>query len=152
MMQLAFKQNGTGFVSWMIRRRTNGKFSHVELVFSDGLSFSAHEFEGGTRFKRIKYEAEPNFWELVPVRGIDSEQEAHIRLWCEEQTGKGYDFRGIIRFFLGMKRDTNNTWYCSEVCLAALKVAGKFLHVPDDASPQTLWIAARTAADLTKGQ
>ena len=88
-MKLAFFKGKGGFISRFIRRRTNGKYSHVELVFPDGISFSSNEFEGGVRFKDIDYFAEANDWDLVPVDGIDSKK---LRVWCGSKVGKKYDW------------------------------------------------------------
>lgn len=150
-MKFAFYKGGQAIISRIIRRRTNGEYSHVELVFSDGTSFSSHEAEGGVRFKRIDYEKEAKDWTLIELPFIAPSGEEEIRKWCELKAGKRYDWRAIARFAFGIKMFENDFWFCSEITLAAVQIKKQFAWmVPAATSPQTLYIAARAAIEAVE--
>jgi hypothetical protein len=56
-----------------VRWWTRGPYSHVELVFSDGMSASASARDGGVRFKRIDFK--PEHWDFIDL----SVDEEHLR-------------------------------------------------------------------------
>ena len=56
-----------------VRWWTRGPYSHVELVFSDGMSASASPRDGGVRFKRIDFK--PEHWDFIDL----SVDEEHLR-------------------------------------------------------------------------
>lgn len=142
-MQLWFYKAAEGdlldkLVGWW----TGGKYSHVELVFSDGTCFSSSPRDGGVRFKQIK--ASPH-WDVVdlkePLTRMIQENFAHkfksgfndwnhvadlyegyVREWCETQVGKKYDWKAILGHLLSERDlEERRAWYCSEIILAALK-------------------------------
>lgn len=112
-----------------LKRKLNGKwrdtFSHVELLFDDGLMFSASQYENKVRFKPHSYTGKA--WVRVDL-DLTPEQVKQVRQWCEKQVGKKYDYLGIAGFVFG-NRDNSNKWFCSEVCTAALQQVGKFRGV-----------------------
>ena len=68
-MQVAFykgtRSGIAGIYSRGVRFITKGKYSHCELIFSDGMSASASFMDGGVRFKRIEYD--PAHWDIIDV-------------------------------------------------------------------------------------
>jgi hypothetical protein len=54
-----------GLFNRVVRWWLHGEYSHCELVFSDGASFSCSKLDGGPRFKYIKFD--PAHWDFVPV-------------------------------------------------------------------------------------
>ena len=143
-MHLAFYKGNGGIFSRLIRRRTNGIYSHVEIVFSNGECFSSHEKDGGTRF--AKFDLLPQDWDLVKLP--DWIDESKVRAWCENEKGKPYDWRAIVRFTFGIKMFNNDNWFCSEICCAAFQPQGLFSKLdPSATSPQDLWIAAISIAN-----
>lgn len=54
-----------------VRWWTRGAYSHVELIFSDGMSASASSRDGGVRFKRIDFN--PEHWDFVELK-VNEEQ------------------------------------------------------------------------------
>ena len=128
MIQLA-SYNGTGkWATWtdkliLIRSKP---YTHSELVFSDGLSFSSSGRKGkdgkpeGVRFKTIDYTKHRERWHLDPLM-ISMETERKIRLHAEVINGMGlkYDFRGIVGFVLTGHQNAKD-WFCSELCYALL--------------------------------
>jgi hypothetical protein len=120
-MRFAFyKGRGGGWLSWLIgaaiRWRTNGQYSHVEAVFPDflangkSLCFSSSEMDGGSRFKWIGVDNDPD-WTIVNAPHLDVQKCAN---WCKSQEGKPYDFRAILRFALGIPMKPNGIAFCSE--------------------------------------
>ena len=98
---------------------TWGRYSHVEIRFSDGMCFSSSGRDGGVRFKQINIA--PANWDIVHLSVLPVQEEAVIRAWCQTQVGKLYDWKGILCFFFPGDIQNNNKWYCSEICAAALR-------------------------------
>lgn len=95
------------FISWW----TQGPYSHVELVFQDGVCFSSSARNGGARFKEIPLS---NHWIVVDIDHED--KEGIVREWCREQAGKKYDWLGTVGLGIGMPWLNNrNKWFCSEI-------------------------------------
>ena len=100
----------------LIALRTWGPYSHVELMFSDGMCFSSSPRDGGTRFKKIQID--PVHWTALD---FPTDKEDCIRKWCEKQVGKPYDWLGILGLAIDAPIiDDNKIWYCSKVCTAAI--------------------------------
>jgi len=117
-MHLAF-YTGTrkglhGLFNRAIRWWTRGPFSHVELVFSDGVSASASGVDHGVRFRTIDFN--PARWIVVPVAG----DEAEARRWFEANAGKGYDYLGLFGFLWRPYDGGRDKFFCSEAVAAAL--------------------------------
>lgn len=165
MLTLAFYKGGKTLFDKITKLRTNGEHTHVELLFSDGMSFSSSQWDGGTRFKRIEYD--PSKWDLVPVEGID---EGLVRRWCEKQVGKKYDWRAILGLMAGKSNPGDaDKLFCSEACLAALQPGrytglemrvlayehlgtGLFYHLnPSETSPQLLWAVSEARREAREG-
>jgi hypothetical protein len=98
---------------------TRGKYSHCELVFSDGMCFSSSPRDGGTRFKAI--EINPKHWDIVEV---STDKEVEIRQWCESQCGLKYDWLGILGLAIHLPIENRKKWYCSEICITVLNLFG----------------------------
>lgn len=135
MLRVAFRKRAPGFASGFIRFWTGGRFSHVELVFSDGVCFSSSATDGGTRFREL--DLNPEEWEFVPVQ-LSPDVEARVREFCKAEEGCRYDWRGIGFSFLPIPIGWQHAekWFCSEVCTAALQVAGYLRgYTPASLSP-----------------
>ena len=111
--------NGTGFAR---------NITHVELIFSDGISLSSSSFDGGVRFKWIDYNKHPERWRVFKVNGLDlspvEEQELKNRM--QDYVGCKYDFAGVI-FYYGLKIknpkfQNDNKWWCSELVSLAIEI------------------------------
>jgi len=138
-MRLAFYQAKGGFINRAIRWRTNGPFSHVELVFSDGVSFSAHAKEGVRFTSLINWAPGDWFYVAIPARY----PEAAVRKWCSLQTGKRYGYWEIMRFLIPFLPPVAGEKFCSQVCTNALKHAGLWKDVdPVDVGPSELALMA----------
>jgi len=136
-MQIAFRKRAKSFFSSVIRIWTRGKYSHVELVFSDGMYFSSQEGEG-VRFKAIPID--PEHWDYLPLAILPA-KEAEIRAECEDWVGAKYDWRGIAFSFLPIPIGWQHfdRWFCSEICAAMLQRAGYLIgYAPASLSPNGL--------------
>lgn len=95
---------------------TNGPFSHVELVFSNGQWFSSSPRDGGVRFKRIIPFI--NHWVFVDVSRFD-EDEMYKR--AQKYIGRKYDWVGVLPppgiFMPGRS-------FCSDVVTLVLRGGG----------------------------
>jgi len=132
-MQLAFYGNrwggfGNKLIRWWtssMKDKFNGKwkdsFSHVELLFSDGMMFSASQYENNTRFKKHSYTG--HAWIRVPIK-MSKEEEKKIREYCESVDGAEYDYLGVLGFLLPFSAGLKSKWFCSEVCTMGLQQVG----------------------------
>lgn len=117
-MRLAFYKGRRGGLAGafdaLVRWWTRGPYSHVELIFSDGLAASASQRDGGVRFKHIDFA--PDRWDFVAVRG----DEAAARAWFVQHEGASYDYAGLFGFFWRPGSGAGSRWFCSEAIAAAL--------------------------------
>lgn len=108
-----------GLYSRAVRLIDGGKYSHCEMVFSDGISASASFLDGGVRFKKIEYSAEN--WDFVELPAL---LESHARQWFVDHEGEGYDLVGNLRFLAPLRwlPDCPWRWFCSEAMAAAINL------------------------------
>lgn len=135
-IKVAFRKDGTSIYSKIIKAwpfgGAKGPYSHCEVLFSNGWSWSSDETDSGTRFKKITYTSGWDFLE-IPC-SLDDER----RLWkfCESENGLAYDKRGIIFSFLpipiGWQHE--NKWFCSEAVTAVIQL----LHYLSGYSPASI--------------
>lgn len=105
-----------------------GKYSHCELVFSDGMSGSASYIDGGVRLKRIDYDSD--HWDVMDLPA-DSSAEQYARSWFEFNDGAPYDLAGNLRFVLPFLPDSKKGWFCSEAMADALKLREPWRYGPN---------------------
>ena len=71
----------------------------------------------GTRFipanELLKH---PERWDYIECECPRPEFMETVRVWCQAQEGKPYDFKGLFGFFWPWNIDNKNKWYCSELC------------------------------------
>lgn len=108
-------------ISWWDR----GLYSHVELVFSDGMCASASPRDGGVRMKLIDLDADK--WDVFEIHAFD---EARARAWFEQRIGQRYDFMGVFGFVFRAQQDKAK-WFCSESVLAALGFKDTWRFTPN---------------------
>ena len=118
-MKMAFyngRSKGAKFVHKAILLLSD-PYTHVELIFSDHLSYSS-EMKIGPRYKKISY-AHPERWHIIDLWWITPEQEARIRKRAElkvalQQAGMiKYDMSGAINCVM---TGDHSPWdfFCSE--------------------------------------
>jgi hypothetical protein len=145
-MKIAF-YSGADTLDRLIEGRTNGNVAHCELLFGDGSSFSASQWDGGTRFvPQLKI---TDAWTVVDIGPVD---EAALKVWCTGELHKKYNWIALVKYFTGIHAQAEpdpETWFCSEICVAALQYTAKlFLFLePIETSPEALEIAALARAE-----
>lgn len=126
---------GTAWDSKLIEWRTRSRWSHIEacyppetyptLHFNPYLTFGA-QLKGGVKYR---WTADSCYDGVSDIEAwnIPCSQEQHDIFWkfLNDQDGKPYDWRAIFAFELG-ERDwtTPDSWICSELQAAALKISG----------------------------
>lgn len=148
-MRFAFyKASAGGALDRLIAWWTASPYSHVELVFADGVSFSSSPRDGGTRYKRIDFAA--GHWDLVDLPTLP-DAESRIRAWCDAQVPRRYDWRGVLGFVFRCGFDRGR-WFCSEICLQAAQLDGLMDElVPHRTSPGALAAAAQAQGARSPG-
>jgi len=138
-MKVAFRKKPSSIYAHIIRLWTMGKFSHSELVFSDGRTFSSDEADGGTRWTdRAMPSSE---WDFIDIP-CTTKQENRARVFCEGEDGCKYDMVGIGFSFLPVPIGWQSAekWFCSEICVAALQQIGYLIgYTPSRISPNKLY-------------
>lgn len=103
-----------GLFNILVRWWLAGKYSHCELVFSDGVCASSSFLDHGVRFKTIEFS--PDKWDMFNIEG----NEDLARKWFLAHVGDKYDVWGLIGFIIRPIKGYKNKWICSEAILEAL--------------------------------
>jgi hypothetical protein len=93
--------------------------------------------------------ADPTRWKVVPLEQFGCRESPAMIAWCNGQVGQPYSLRAAIdaglQHVLGLPSPKPVLgWFCSEVCIAALKRCdGPLLALPDGLCPTDLdqWLA-----------
>jgi hypothetical protein len=109
---------------WAIRVFSMGRFSHCEVIFSDGMWFSSRPGKG-TAYKVRKLD---DNWEVLDL-WVSPEVEAEVRKWCDSENNCPYDWLGVARFVLGFLKPSEERWFCSEICAAIIQKCGYLNYV-----------------------
>ena len=121
-MRLMFHRNdGTG-LGWFVKTFERGsEYDHVELEFSDGVSFSCVANEGlrnyGVRKRVIQYQY--GEWDYITMPHTKLE-EMLTRGWAEGSIGKGYDLLSLMLYLPFALKGAANLYICSEWCEEAI--------------------------------
>ena len=95
---------------------SNGKYSHVELVFDD-VFFSISSRDKEVRFKKIK---QTNTWDFINIE-ISKEIEKQMIQKAKTYTGAKYDYIGAIFSISPICIQKKDRYFCSEICTELLK-------------------------------
>lgn len=106
-----------GWFSRLARWADQGRYSHCEVVFSDGLCASASWYDGGVRFKKIAFNSIN--WDIVELN-FTPEAEAKVRAWFQRHEGRPYDLRGSLGVVCRPFGQGRRGWFCSEAVAAAI--------------------------------
>jgi len=119
-----------GIYNYLVRTRGRGPYSHVELIFSDGVAASSSFSDGGVRFKQIAFE--PGKWDVID---LPAEWEGAARAWFVKNEGMPYDTMGNVFLALGFFSESNDKAFCSEAVAAALGIDQAFRLEPNTLFP-----------------
>jgi len=127
---------GTSKVSRIIRWQTRSCYSHAALIDTATRQvFEAWHKGGVLGWHDAGHIHTPGTVVdvYVPLQTLSADEETKILVWCSLQRGKGYDFRGVLRF-LDRQRHVDNDlrWFCSELVFTAFLNLGRALlvHIP----------------------
>ena len=124
-MRLAFYKGRHRLFDRAVQWWTRGPYSHVELVFSDGLAASSSVRDGGVRVKAISFA--PDRWDILPIDG----DEATARAWFDAHRGEAYDAAGLFGFVWRPAAGATRRWFCSEAVAAALGMGDAWRFCPN---------------------
>lgn len=135
---------GKSFVSKAIQLQTRSAYSHVAIQLGDYEIYEAWHV-GGVRKLRYATEGHSDGTPIdiyridyIPDGAVDK-----IRKFLQQQVGKKYDFKSVLRFITRRKVRADDRWFCSELVLAALEAGGiKLLNINySEASPRDVSIS-----------
>jgi len=136
-MKIAFYKWKGDWLDKLIRLFTWQPYSHCELIFPSGESFSSSERDWGVRFKNIAY-IEDN-WDIVEYYVWKYEVERLYKL-AKTQCWKKYDFFWILlSIVLPLWRQNPDKWFCSEICWYLLWVSEPHTLTPWDLYNEIIW-------------
>lgn len=131
-MKLAFykgtKKGISGVYNKGVRWIEDGKFSHVEMIFSNGLSGSASFMDGGVRYKKIDYSVHPTDWEIVDCPWIN---ESFAIDMFHKSLFKEYDLKGNVHFILGFIKNNGNKEFCSGLTAKCIGLNNAWQYAPN---------------------
>lgn len=118
---------GSGMSSAAIAWFSSGHFSHVDCVMPDGSLLGARSDRVGHRPAGVQIR--PAFYETWKQRVVMSiettpAQEKCFYQFLNAQVGKPYDSSAIWGFAAGRDWREKDSWFCSELQMAALEDAG----------------------------
>lgn len=118
-MKIAFYKawNGT-WVDKLISLVTLSKYSHCEIVFSDGLCASSSARDGGVRFAQINLNS--GNWDVFDLDMGMNYDETRIRQWFINNDGDTYDWPAAIQSVFGVGQVKNDKKFCSQACAIVL--------------------------------
>lgn len=117
-MKIAFYKAGfKRFFDFVIILASRSRYSHCEIIFSDGLCASASPRDNGVRFKKIDLDS--GHWDIVDLSRYHFD-EAEVRQWFIDHANQAYDWRGAIGSAFNLKLISDNKKFCSQACAYAL--------------------------------
>ena len=116
---------GTSWTSEIIKAVTRGPYSHTAILLGDGRIVEA--WEGSHSVREIDSLSDGHspgtLVDIYTIPFIEKQEEVFTR-YIDSQIGSGYDYWGLVAFFLNKGRwNRKNKSFCSELfyngCIAA---------------------------------
>jgi hypothetical protein len=118
MTHLAFRRRGGVLYSYLIRILTLSPYSHVDLIFSDGATFTA---EGHFRRVMLYHKAhDPEHWDVFPLL-LTEGQERRARKLAESLKDEPFGMLEMYSFLLPFLPWRKNYWICSSAIMYVLQ-------------------------------
>ena len=117
-MKIAFYIASNGY--WqdkVVAASCFSKYSHCEIVFSDGMCGSASGRDGGVRLKNITLD---DHWDVYELLG--KYDESAIRYWFDINDADTYDWLGAIGSVLHLDLTSEDKKFCSYTCAIVLGI------------------------------
>ena len=117
---------GGGFWSWAIRVKTWADVSHVEVYVGEEQSVASRD---GVGVRRFPLRTTGFYAVLRPRLPFDSRAAV---AWFETVNGQGYDWMGLVNFYLAKWRGRENgRQFCSEFATRFLRAGGVEPFTPE---------------------
>lgn len=125
---LAFE--GKGIAAQIIKRRTWGIYSHTGIMTDDGRVYEARFPAGVTCTAPTALDHKSGT--RVDMFSVTPEiDEQAVQKFLEAQVGKKYDLHGLYGFAAAKDWQDPDTWFCSELAMAAVAAGGlQLLQAP----------------------
>lgn len=101
--------------SWIVRRATNSRWSHVDILTPEG--FLGARLAGGVQIRPWSYilPSRIAYGILTPkTQGAARQADA----WLRQQIGESYDWTAILAMPFGSSWHLEGRWFCSELVAA----------------------------------
>ena len=120
-------------LDWAIAIKTGGRIAHIEIYAGGGISEASRNGIGVNRYalrlERLACVRRPDGWLF------DFEQGSK---WFDETArGQKYDFKGLLCFYLAVKRGDKDRMFCSEFALRRYRHCGFQPFNPDQDADRT---------------
>lgn len=110
-----------GIIDKLIAFKTNGPYSHVEMVLTiNGTQVSYSADSASNKVRKVNHVTDHEMWDYQTVTVSDPYR---IYNFYESILGYKYDIVGILGFMIPFK-DRSDRWFCSETTANALKIDG----------------------------
>ena len=116
MAVLVLGYRGKSLISKLIRWQTRSQYSHVSVEI-DGQNYEAWHIGGVVR--RSWNEGHTSGTQVDVLRPVNTVNVVRMRHFLEQQIGKGYDYKGVLRFLSRRDERLDNRWFCSELVAQA---------------------------------
>jgi hypothetical protein len=118
---------GSGLGAALIKYYDHGIYSHVDSVLPDGTLLGARDdvidgIPSGVQIRPASYVA-GEIVLRVTIPCTDAQQDAFYA-FVRVQLRKPYDETSIAAFALGRDWRADDSWFCSELCAAAVEASG----------------------------
>lgn len=128
----------------LIKIRFGVPITHVGVEFNDGLYFESDTLKGNVKMQRRDLKRKP-----VKSITIEVENDAYFRARqrANEIYGRRYDYLALIGFFLGIKWQNDQDFFCSELGREVFEIAtGKKIELARLTTPYDLYLITATHA------
>lgn len=133
--------------TWLVRIRS-WPHTHVEIEFSDGMSFSSSLRDKGVRLKHIDYKKHPERWTTVEWQVPAAWERAwRVRAEVLSALGLKYDVRGILGFAI-TGHHSPIAFFCSEAVFGIVAPEVAVAAVNWKMHPEKLLEWARVIQDV----
>lgn len=117
-MKIAFyKAEHGNWIDKVVSIATDSKYSHCELIFSDGEFLSSSKRDGGVRYMYINNTYK---WDIFDIATTRSER--LIRILAQPYINQKYDTIGAIGSAFNIDISNKNKKYCSQLCAILLGI------------------------------
>jgi len=116
---------GKSLTSKVIKFKTRGVYSHTAIMLDDNKIVEA--WQGSNKVRIIKSLSDGHKpgteVDIYYLNATQSQQVLFVE-FVMKQLGKKYDYKGILGFVLNRNIHGQDSWFCSELFMAACDYAG----------------------------